>query len=75
MSGREYHYVITVTWPTGTGQGFACSDGVITALPGQTRQDLYDIVRRRVRQRNGNPPDDRLAVLFLSIEPNDLEAA
>ena len=74
MSRREYHFIITVSWPAGElPAGNASSEGRITAQPGQTRQDLFEVALRHVRGLG--PMPERLHVEFFSLEPNDLEAA
>jgi hypothetical protein len=72
MSGREFHWVMTVTWPLPAGgQGIRSAEGTITAEPGESRRDLYNKVYAFMAA-DDTVLDPNPSVLFASLEPNDL---
>lgn len=75
MSGREYHYVMTIQHQHGQAAGViaqASAEGTITAREGATRQELYRSIYDHVRAQAG--VEGQVWVLFFSLELNDLGA-
>lgn len=71
MSGREYHWIMTITWPSPTGQGMRTTDGVIMVAAGERRIDVYQRLLDDMFERSGIRAAN---VLHFSLEPNDLSA-
>ncbi len=67
----QFHFILTVTWPTGTGLGSSTFEGTITSRPGQTRRDLYKSVRDHAIAQTGT---SRINVSFFDLAPNELPA-
>ncbi|MFB6813092.1 hypothetical protein ACFCV8_00895 [Streptomyces sp. NPDC056347] len=69
---REYHFILAVQKPAPGGGGYAVADwsGVMTPAPDWTRHDTYLAIREEhVKQ---NPAMRGAALLFFSLEPNQL---
>jgi hypothetical protein len=66
-----YHYLITLSWcPTPHLTKTKYVDGLINAWPGDTRQSLVKQAIKLAKDAAG--ANDTAAVVFLSIEPNEL---
>jgi len=65
----RYHYVITIQSEMRNGvQKVSYEHGVITAMPGQTRADLFRQIFHGVTAQGGPNP----VPLFFSLEPDEL---
>lgn len=66
----SHHWVMSAQWPTRDGEISGTWRSTITPEPGQTRAEVYEIVRAFVMKdaTGGQPP----TVLFFSLEPNQL---
>jgi hypothetical protein len=69
----EFHYVLTVTMPQHNGFKNITVTGTVTLIPSDTRRDVFNALIEELTQELGS--EDRLNVLFFSLEPNDLLAA
>ena len=69
-----HHWIMTISWQTTLGSE-RCGTwrSTITPEPGQTRADIYEIIRAGVINDGGceMPP----TVLFFALEPNTLGGA
>lgn len=72
MAGT-HHFVITIQAPHPTG-GIVTSTNQDTYTPpqGWTRSDVFTSLRRETARNAGIPTPDHVAVLFFSLEPNQL---
>jgi len=70
MATTTYHWVITLQQPIRNGYTNSTNHGTVTAAPGETRQDLYAKTLGAVTSQN--PRLDGAAVMFFSLEPNEL---
>lgn len=67
----QMHYLITLSWNTRSGAPHARTmEGVVTAKPQNTRQDLVNAILTQAKTSMG--ANDSAVVTFLSLEPNEL---
>lgn len=70
MNGPEYHYVLTIACgPPGRGTNIVTHEGLVTALPGTTVQNVYRDVYTRAVHRSGMA-DQHVSTMFWSLTPN-----
>ncbi|GGS97787.1 hypothetical protein GCM10010156_64990 [Planobispora rosea] len=65
----EYHVILTLAKPMGSGVQQATLIRTVTAESGATRADLLDWMLKQAPQMHGS------CILFFSVEPNALPAA
>lgn len=70
---REYHYVVTLRWTGPNHQTMTASYAdTISVAPGSKRYDTYIRVFDKAKHALDVP--DRCAIVFFSLEPNELAA-
>ncbi|MFD3512565.1 hypothetical protein [Streptomyces sp. NPDC058657] len=62
-----HHWILTMDLP---GHAAATTHGTFHLLPGQTRQDVFVLIRRSMVDKH--PSMARANVVFFSFEPNRL---
>jgi membrane-bound lytic murein transglycosylase B len=71
LPNREYHWIITLTWPTARGAiRSRTQDGLYDSVDGQTRRAVFEQVYSDISGQAGVP--NTAVVAFWSLEPNDL---
>ncbi|MCP9949281.1 hypothetical protein [Actinomadura madurae] len=72
----EFHFIITLLFPGGNGRGmgYVTNNGTVSALPGETRQDLYRKVLEYMRDTVNAPGIAHANVVFFALDPNELPA-
>ncbi|MEU9795431.1 hypothetical protein AB0E27_33490 [Streptomyces sparsogenes] len=65
-----HHFVLTLQKPHGGGTTTATFANTLTPLPGDTRTDIYELLRKQVAK--AHPELATANVLFFSLEPNQL---
>ncbi|MFI0374215.1 hypothetical protein ACH35V_40700 [Actinomadura sp. 1N219] len=69
----EFHFIITLLFPNHGGMAYATYSGVVSAGPGETRQDMYDQVWALVQDAHSdNPGIARANIVCFALEPNQL---
>jgi hypothetical protein len=68
----EFHFIMTVTVPQYNGYNTATFNGTYVPKPGETHEDVYNVVLNDLRNKIGS---DRPNVMFFSLERNELSAA
>ncbi|MFE3215197.1 hypothetical protein [Streptomyces antimycoticus] len=66
----SHHFVLTLQKPHGGGSITATFANTFTPRPGDTRADLYEVLRKEITQ--ANPELANANVMFFSLEPNGL---
>jgi hypothetical protein len=65
----SHHWVMTLQLPRLVS---VSSQGTWTPPPGATRQDVFEAIKAHLAQRAPGAGLERAAVLFFSLEPNQL---
>lgn len=72
MSGREYHWILTLSWPCAVSPGNSWSgEGTIVGPSSGKRQDVFHALIAGVRELEPAIPENYHTVFF-ALEPNDL---
>ncbi|GAA0960938.1 MULTISPECIES: hypothetical protein [Streptomyces] len=66
----SHHFVLTLQKPHGGGFISATFANTFTPRPGDTRADLYEVLRKEITQAHPELADAN--VMFFSLEPNGL---
>lgn len=69
-AANTHHYILTLQKPTPRGTDDATIHGVLTPAAGQTRAEIFELIRQSLEQKC--PSVAGGSVIYFTLEPNQL---